>query len=96
MSYDAGTSITREPVDHGVAGKRTSESVSGYLAAFAIFVSFLGIFWHPLRLCVPALLIALVAAGMAKGRLQLAAVLVGAVCLFLGLTLAVSTGHALW
>ena len=74
----------------------TAESVSGYLASFAIFVSFLGIFWHPLRLIVPSLVIALVASGMAKGRLQLAAVLIGAVCLFLGLALAVATGHALW
>ncbi len=91
MSYDAETSIAP---NH--SGRRTSESVSGYLASFAIFVSFIGIFWHPLRLIVPALIIALVAAGMAKGRLQLAAVLIGAVCLFLGLSLAVSTGHALW
>jgi len=91
MSYDAGPSIGHEP-----SRRSTSESVSGYLAALAIFVSFLGIFWHPLRLIVPALVIALVAAGMAKGRLQLAAVLIGAVCLFLGMALAVSTGHALW
>ena len=91
MTYDAETSIVRNPAD-----RRTSETVSGYLASFAIFVSFLGIFWHPLRLIVPSLLIALVAAGMARGRLQLAAVLIGAVCLFLGLTLAVATSHALW
>ena len=91
MSYDAETSIAQDPSD-----RRSSESVSGYLASFAIFISFLGIFWHPLRLVVPALVIALVAAGMARGRLQLAAVLIGAVCLFLGMTLAVSTGHALW
>ena len=91
MSYDAEASIVRDPAE-----KRTAESVSGYLASFAIFVSFVGIFWHPLRLIVPALVIALVAAGMARGKLQLAAVLIGAVCLFLGMALAVSTGHALW
>ena len=91
MTYDAETSIVRDPAD-----RRTSETVSGYLASFAIFVSFLGIFWHPLRLVVPSLLIALVAAGMARGRIQLAAVLIGAVCLFLGLTFAVATSHALW
>ena len=91
MNYEAETSVVRDPAD-----RRTSETVSGYLASFAIFVSFLGIWWHPLRLIVPSLVIALVAAGMAKGRLQLAAVLIGAVCLFLGLALAVSTGHALW
>jgi hypothetical protein len=91
MSFEAEPSIVRDPRD-----RRTSETVSGYLASFAIFVSFLGIFWHPLRLIVPSLLIALVAAGMAKGRLQLAAVLIGAVCFFLGLAVAVATGHALW
>jgi hypothetical protein len=91
MSYDAEATIVRDPAD-----RRTSETVSGYLASFAIFVSFLGIFWHPLRLIVPSLVIALVAAGMARGRLQLAAVLGGAVCLFLGLAVAVATSHALW
>lgn len=91
MNYDAGTSLVRDPSD-----RRTSETVAGYLASFAIFVSFLGIFWHPLRLIVPSLLIALVASGMARGKLQLAAVLGGAVCLFLGLALAVATRHALW
>jgi hypothetical protein len=91
MSYDAETTIVRDPAD-----RRSAETVAGYLASFAIFLSFVGIFWHPLRLIVPSLLIALVAAGMARGRLQLAAVLIGAVCLFLGLAFAVSTGHALW
>jgi hypothetical protein len=91
MTLDAETSIA-----HGRAERTTAQSVSGYLAALAIFVSFLGIFWHPLRLVVPALVLALVAAGMAKGRVQFAAVMIGAVCLFLGLALAVSTGHALW
>ena len=91
MNLDAHTSMARDPAD-----RRTAETVSGYLASFAIFVSFLGIFWHPLRLILPALAIALVAAGMARGRAQLAAVLIGAVCLFLGLALAVATSHALW
>ena len=91
MNYDAQTTIVRDPSD-----RRTVESVSGYLASFAIFVSFIGIFWHPVRLIVPSLVIALVASGMAKGRLQFAAVLIGAVCLFLGLAVAVSTSHALW
>ena len=89
MSFESG--IVQDP-----ANRRTVETVSGYLASVAIFVSFLGIFWHPLRLIVPSLVVALVAAGMAKGRIQLAAVLIGSVCLFLGLALAVATSHALW
>ena len=91
MSFDAETTVMHEP-----AGRDTVATVSGYLASFAIFVSFLGIFWHPLRLILPSLLVALVASGMARGRLQLAAVLIGSVCLFLGLALAVATSHALW
>ncbi|HUZ16548.1 MAG TPA: hypothetical protein VMU72_10305 [Gaiellaceae bacterium] len=92
MNFDADTSI-----GHGSAAERsTAQSVAGYLSSLAIFVSFLGIFWHPLRLIVPSLLVALVASGMARGRLQLAAVLIGAVCFVLGLALAVATGHALW
>jgi hypothetical protein len=92
MSYDAGTTMAHDSGRH----RRTSETVSGFLAACAIFVSFLGIWWHPLRLILPSLLLALVAAGMARGRLQLAAVLICAVCLFFGFALAVATSHALW
>jgi hypothetical protein len=79
-------------------GRRPSETVAGYLSAIAIFASIAGIVWHPLRLILPSLLIALVASGMAGPgrRLQLAAVLICAVCLFLGLTVAVVTSHALW
>jgi hypothetical protein len=86
--------MTSMAPDH--AERRTAETVSGYLAALAIFMSFLGIFWHPLRLIVPALLVALVASGMAKGRIQLAAVLIGAASLVLGLAIAVASSHALW
>ena len=91
MNLDVETTIAGDPAD-----RRTAETVSGYLASFAIFVSFLGIFWHPLRLIVPSLVVALVAAGMARGRVQLAAVMIGGVFLILGLALAVATGHALW
>ena len=91
MNFDAEATNVHDPAD-----RRTVETVSGYLASVAIFVSFLGIFWHPLRLIIPSLVVALVAAGMAKGRIQLAAVMIGGVCLFLGLTFAVATSHALW
>ena len=91
MSYEAETTMAHDRADRGSA-----DSVAGFMASFAIFLSFIGIFWHPLRLIVPSLIVALVASGMARGKLQLAAVLIGAVCLFLGLALQVSTGHALW
>jgi hypothetical protein len=83
---------------HERAGRRPSETVAGYLSAIAIFTAVIGIAWHPLRLILPATAIALVAAAMAGPgrRLQFVAVLICAVCLFLGLTVAVVTSSALW
>jgi hypothetical protein len=80
------------------SGGRTSETVAGFLAAIAIFVSLVGLAWHPLRLILPSLAIALVAAGMGagKGRLQFAAVLICALCLFFGFTIAVAFSKPLW
>ena len=80
------------------SGGRTSETVAGFLAAIAIFVSLVGLAWHPLRLILPSLAIALVASGMGagKGRLQFAAVLICAFCLFFGLTIAVALSKPLW
>ena len=83
---------------HSDTGRRPSETVAGFLSAVAIFVSLVGIAWHPLRLIVPSLAVSLVASGMGggKGRLQLAAVLICCVCLFFGFTVAVVTSHPLW
>lgn len=83
---------------HESEGKKTSETVAGFLSAIAIFVSLVGLAWHPLRLILPSLAIALVASGMGsgKGRLQFAAVLICAVCLFFGLTIAVTLSKPLW
>ncbi len=78
--------------------RRTAQTVAGYLSALAIFASVVGIAWHPLRLILPSLVIALVAAAMAgrEQRLQFAAVMICTACFFLGLTVAVVTSHALW
>jgi hypothetical protein len=83
---------------HEHSGRRTAETVAGYLSAMAIFVSLIGIAWHPIRLILPSLVIALVAAGMAGPgkRLPFAAVLICAACLFFGFTVAVVTSHPLW
>jgi hypothetical protein len=80
------------------SGRRTSETVAGFLSAIAIFMSLVGLAWHPLRLILPSLVIALIAAGMGsgKGRLQFAAVLICATCLFFGLTIAVTLSKPLW
>ena len=83
---------------HESSGRTSAETVAGFLSAIAIFVSLVGLAWHPLRLILPSLAIALIASGMGrgKGRLQLAAVLISAACLFLGLTVAVASSRPLW
>jgi hypothetical protein len=76
----------------------TTELVAGYLAAFSIFASAIALAWHPVRLLGPAMLLALVAAGMTgRGkRLPLAAVLIAAVCFFAAMAIAVVTSRPLW
>ena len=83
---------------HESGEKRPAETVAGFLSAIAIFMSLVGLAWHPLRLILPSLAIALIASGMGsgKGRLQLAAVVICALCLFFGLTIAVALSKPLW
>jgi hypothetical protein len=80
------------------ARPRTTETVAGFLAAMSIAVCLIGIVWHPIRLIVPGILIALVAAGMGgrHHRLAFAAVMIGALSFFLGMTVAVVTSRPLW
>jgi hypothetical protein len=77
---------------------RPSETVAGFLAALAIFFSLISLAWHPLRLILPAILIALIAAaiGGRHRRLAFAAVMIAAACFFFGLTIAVVTSRGLW
>jgi hypothetical protein len=78
--------------------KRSSETVAGFLSAIAIFISLIGLAWHPLRLILPGLALALIASGMGsgKGRLQFAAVIICGLCFFFGLTIAVTLSKPLW
>jgi hypothetical protein len=78
--------------------RRPSDTVAGYLSALAIFVSAVGVIWHPLRLILPGLALALVASAMGSGknRLQFAAVVICTVCFFLGFTVAVVASRPLW
>ncbi len=86
-------SAVREP-----GRSRPAEIVAGYLASLAIFTSVIALAWHPLRLSPLAMLMALVASGMAgrDRRLVFAAVIIAATCFFLGLTIAVVTERPLW
>jgi hypothetical protein len=85
-------------VGYESAPPRTSETVAGFLASLAIFVSLISLAWHPLRLVLPAILIALIAAaiGGRHQRLAFAAVMITAACFFLGMTIAVVTSSSLW
>jgi uncharacterized membrane protein YoaK (UPF0700 family) len=64
----------------------------------AIAAALIGIAWHPLRLILPAMLLALIAAAMApKGnRLAQAAVAICGLSFFVGMLVAVVTEHPLW
>ena len=70
---------------------RPSDSIAGYLAAMSIFICLIGLAWHPLRLILPGIVVAMVAAGMGgrHQRLAFAAVLIAAACFFFGMMIAV-------
>jgi len=93
MNAEPFSSLDAEP-EHSQA----TETVAGYLAAISIFASLVALAWHPIRLLGPSMLLALVSAGMVgRGRqLQLAAVLIAAVCFFLAMMITVITGRPLW
>jgi hypothetical protein len=81
-----------------IEDSRPAYTVAGFLAAMAIFVSLIGLVWHPLRLILPAIIISMIAAGMApKGnRLATAAVFIVTACFFAGLLISVVTQRPLW
>jgi hypothetical protein len=73
--------------------------VAGFLAAAAIAVAAIGVAYRPVRLGVPAIVIALVAAGMARGRTErLAGVAVAltTACWVAGMIVAVLSSNPLW
>jgi preprotein translocase subunit Sss1 len=76
----------------------TTETLAGFLAAAAIFVSAIGVAYRPLRLIPFAILLALIstAIGGRSARLATAATFIGAACFVLGMAFAVVTSHPLW
>ena len=76
-----------------------AEKVAGFLAALALAMGALAVAYEPVKLGVPAIVVSLVAAGMARGRfapLARIAVLVATACWVLGMILAVLTENPLW
>jgi len=86
------------PTPERLEAHRPAYTVAGFLSAMAIFAALIGLAWHPLRLILPAIIISMVAAGMApKGnRLAMAAVAVVTACFFLGLMISVVAERPLW
>jgi hypothetical protein len=74
---------------------RPADAVAGFLAAAAIFISLMGLAYRPVRLVPVAILLGLVATGIGgrNERLAQLAVVVGAACFAVGMSIAVLTGH---
>jgi hypothetical protein len=74
------------------------ETVAGFLAAAAVFVSAVGVAYRPARLIPVAVVLVLVAARMTErySRLVGWAVAITVVCWTLGMTIAVITEHPLY
>jgi hypothetical protein len=77
---------------------RPSELTAGILAALSIVGSALALAYEPMKVMPFAILLALIATGMAppKSRLPLIAVAVAAVCFVAGFTIAVLTESPLF
>ena len=77
---------------------RPAETVAGFLAAAAIFVSLTGIAYRPLRLIPLAIIMALIATGIGGRAMRLAtwAVAIGALSFAVGMATAVITSNPLW
>jgi hypothetical protein len=75
-----------------------AETVAGFLAAAAIFVSLTGIAYRPLRLIPIALVLALIAVAIGGRATRLATwgVGIGAVSFAAGMAAAVITSNPLW
>ena len=73
------------------------ETIAGFLAALAIAAGLIGIIWHPLRLVSAAIILSMVAAGMApKSTFVRAAVFIAIGSFFFGMMVCVLTGRPLW
>jgi hypothetical protein len=73
------------------------DTTAGFLAALAIFAGLIGIIWHPLRLVSAAIILSMIAAGMApKSMFVRVGVFVAIGSFFFGMLVAVVTGRPLW
>jgi len=70
----------------------TADTIAGYLAAFAILAGVLGLVYYPGRVGPAAILVALIACGLATGQRRLAAgaLIIVTLCWIAGMILAVA------
>ena len=81
------------------ARPKPSDTIAGFLSTMAMAVCLIGLAWHPLRLILPGIALAMVSAGMAgprSHRIAFVGVLVAAACFFFGMLIAVVVQHPLW
>jgi hypothetical protein len=85
-------------VNEAVEPRRPAETVAGIIAAAALFVGLIAIFYRPVRLSPVALVVALIAAGIGgrHARLAAAAVAVISVGWVLGMIYCVVEDEPLW
>jgi hypothetical protein len=91
--------MSAEPISEETpAGSGSGSVVAGYLATFSIFCSVIALAWHPLRMLAPAIILALVAAGMGGRSNRLARYAIGtaAVSFVLSLAIAVAGSRPLF
>jgi hypothetical protein len=90
---------TEGTVRDGEGRAKPSEVVGSYLSTMAMFAAVISIVWHPLRLVLFSLLIALIGAAMSGERRQrfaFTAVTICAASFFLGMVVAVVFKKPLW
>ena len=77
---------------------RPIDTLAGFLSAAAIAVALVGIPYRPIRLALPAFIIAMacVMVGGKFHRLATAAVIISGTAWFVGMTIAVVLKHKLW
>lgn len=75
-----------------------TQTLGGFLASAAIFMSAIGVAYRPLRLIPFALLLALIAVAIGGriARLATWATIIGGLCFVIGMAAAVVTSHPLW
>jgi hypothetical protein len=81
------------------AAPKPSDTIAGFMSAMAMAVCVIGLAWHPLRLILPGIALAMISAGMAgprSRRIAFVGVLVAAACFFFGMLIAVVAQHPLW